>query len=105
MPKPGRRTNTPSDEISRLTDRESQQAVFQHYLKSAEEPPVLAFYGVGGAGKTWLLKKLWTQVPDGIPFAYVDFSIAAMGGRLVLDPAVALQSIEQHVAGELLFCP
>ncbi|MGA3031735.1 MAG: hypothetical protein ABSD70_00530 [Terracidiphilus sp.] len=97
MSKPGRRTNTPSDEIARFTDRESQQAVFQRYLNSAEEPPVLVFYGVGGSGKTWLLKKLLTEVPGGIPFAYVDFGIAAMGGRFVLDPAVALQSIQQQL--------
>jgi tetratricopeptide (TPR) repeat protein len=98
MPKPGRRTNTPSDEMARFTDREDQQSLFQRHLSSTQEPPVLMFYGVGGAGKTLLLKKLRTQVPANIPSAYLDFDVAAGGKRFGLDPATALQSIQQQLA-------
>ena len=98
MPKPGRRTNTPSDEMARFTDREDQQSLFQRHLSSTQEPPVLMFFGVGGAGKTWLLKKLRTQVPADIPSAYLDFDVAAGGKRFGLDPATALQSIQQQLA-------
>jgi hypothetical protein len=97
MPKPGRRTNPPSDEIARFADREDQQALFQRYLNSAEEPPVLMFFGVGGAGKTWLLKKLRTQVLGGIPSAYLDFDTDRRGKRYLLDPTAALQSIQQQL--------
>lgn len=98
MPKPGRRTSTTSDEMARFTDREDQQALFQHHLFFAQEPPLLMFYGVGGAGKTWLLKRLRNQVPSSIPSAYLDFDVAAGGKRFGLDPATALQSIRQQLA-------
>jgi len=62
-----------------------------------DKPRVLLFYGVGGAGKTWLLKKLRAQVPAGIPFAHLDFDVAAGGRRFLLDPATALQSIRQQL--------
>jgi hypothetical protein len=54
MPKPGRHENTPSSEIANFTDRENQQESFRKHLFSALEPPVLMFYGIGGAGKSWL---------------------------------------------------
>jgi tetratricopeptide (TPR) repeat protein len=98
MPKPGRRTSTPSDELARFTDREDQQTVFRRHLFSVQEPPVLMFYGLGGAGKTWLLKTLRTQVPVDIPSAFLDFDIAAGGKRFGLDPATALQNIRQQLA-------
>jgi tetratricopeptide (TPR) repeat protein len=98
MSKPGRRTATPSDEMARFTNRENEQALFQHYLNSGIEPPMLMFYGVGGAGKTWLLKKLRTQAPAGIPSAYLDFDAAAASRRFVLDPVTAMQSIQQQLA-------
>jgi tetratricopeptide (TPR) repeat protein len=98
MPKPGRRTTTTSDEMARFTDREDQQSLFQRHLFSSQEPPVLMFYGLGGAGKTWLLKRLRNQVPADIPSAYLDFDVAAKGGRFVSDPSTALQSIQQQLA-------
>jgi len=98
MPKPGRRTSTTSDELARFTDREDQQALFQRQLFSAQEPPVLMYFGVGGAGKTWLLKRLRSQVPADIPSAYLDFDVAAGGKRFGLDPATALQSIQHQLA-------
>jgi tetratricopeptide (TPR) repeat protein len=98
MPKPGRRTNTPSEGIARFTDREDQQAAFYRLLSAVEDPPVLVFYGVGGAGKTSLLKRLRAQVPDGIPLAYLDFDVAANGQRFAADPSLALHSIQQQLA-------
>ena len=98
MSKPGRREYTPSDEIARFTDREDQQELFRHYLYSATEPPVLVFYGVGGAGKSWLLKKLRMQMPADVPQAFIDFDTTAGGRHFVLDPAAALYEIRQQLA-------
>ena len=98
MPKPGSRTHTPSDEMARFTDREGQQATFQRHLHSVNEPQVLVFYGVGGTGKTWLLKKLQEQVPDGIPWAYLNFDVSDFGKRYVDDPVAAFQSIKQQLS-------
>ena len=97
MPKPGRRVDTPSTEIVRFTDREDKQEVFRRLLNAVVEPPVLMFYGLGGAGKSWLLKKLRTLVPEGMPAAYLDFDVAAGGKRFLLDPASALQSLRQQL--------
>jgi hypothetical protein len=84
--------------MSRFTDREGQQATFQRHLHSVNEPQVLVFYGVGGTGKTWLLKKLQEQVPDGIPTARLDFDVSAFGTRYVDDPVPAFQSIKQQLS-------
>src|ERR1035441_2314016 len=97
MTKPGRRENTPSNEIARFTDREDQQRVFRRYLHSPTEPPVLMFYGVGGAGKTWLLKKLKQETRADVPTAYLDFDAQAGGQRVTLDPAAALYEIRQQI--------
>ena len=98
MPKPGSRVHTPSDEMARFTDRETQQATFQRHLFSSREPQVLVFYGVGGTGKTWLLRKLREQVPAAVPVAYLNFDAADGGKRFVDDPVSALQSIRQQLA-------
>jgi tetratricopeptide (TPR) repeat protein len=97
MTKPGRREHTPSDEIARFTDREDQRDLFHRYLNSPTEPPVLMFYGVGGAGKTWLLKKLRQEMPAGVPAAYLDFDPQTGGQRFVMDPAAALYEIRQQL--------
>jgi len=97
MPKPGRRINTPSEEMAHFTDREDQQELFHRLLNSAIEPPVLVFYGVGGTGKSWLLKKLRDQIPPDIPNAILDFDRPSGGRRYVLDPAAALYQIRQQL--------
>jgi hypothetical protein len=95
MAKPSRHDQNPSAQLDRFTDREDHRAVFQQYLNAATEPPVLMFFGVGGAGKTWLLKKLREDVPPGVPTALIDFDIRLGGQRFSLDPAQALHEIRQ----------
>jgi hypothetical protein len=97
MAKPGRREHTPSDEIARFTDRDDQRNVFHRHLNFATEPPVLMFYGIGGAGKTWLLKKLRLEMPGDVPAAYLDFDAQAGGRRFALDPAAGLCEIRQQI--------
>src|SRR5450432_2404219 len=97
MPKPGRRVRTPSEEIAHFTDREGQQELFRRSLYSPLETPVLVFYGVGGAGKSWLLTKLLGQVPADIQKAILDFDRAKGGRRFVFDPPAALYEIRQQL--------
>jgi hypothetical protein len=89
--------NKPSDELARFIDREDQRNLFHHYLNSPTKLPVLMFYGVGGAGKTWLLKKLRQETPADVPAAYLDFDRQAGGQRFVADPATALYEIRQQI--------
>jgi tetratricopeptide (TPR) repeat protein len=97
MPKPGHRESQPSNEIARFTDRDDQRAIFRRLLDSATEPPVLMFYGVGGSGKSWLLKQLRQETPADIPSALLDFDVAAGGHGFVLDPAAALHEIRRQL--------
>ena len=56
------------------------------------------FYGIGGAGKSWLLKKLCEETPSQIPAAFLDFDPQASGQRFALDPAAALYDIRHQLA-------
>jgi hypothetical protein len=93
MSKPGFREAKSSPEIDRFTDRDDLRARFRKLVHSVDEPPVLMFYGIGGTGKTWLLKKLREETPRDIPTAFLDFAVESGGQRFVLDPSFALQEI------------
>ncbi len=54
------------------------------------------FYGIGGAGKTWLLTKLREESPRDVPVALLDFAIGS-GQQLVLDPSLALQQLRHQL--------
>jgi len=97
MAKPGRAEPKPSNELARFTDRDDERALFQKWVASATEPPVLMFYGIGGAGKSWLLKKLREETPRDLPSAFLDFDVAAGGQRFILDPAAGLYEIRQQL--------
>jgi len=83
--------------MAHFTDREDQQQLFLRHLFSATESPVLMFYGIGGAGKTWLLKKLRDHVPHEVPKAFLDFDRTAGGSRFVQDPSAAIYEIRQQL--------
>ncbi|MGA2596621.1 MAG: hypothetical protein ABSH09_06460 [Bryobacteraceae bacterium] len=97
MPKPSRSEPTVSNELALFTDRDDHREIFRRHLNAATEPPVLMFYGVGGTGKTWLLKKLREEVPIGLPTAPIDFEVRFEGQRFSLDFAQALYAIRQQL--------
>ncbi len=70
--------------IRNFTDREEAIAAFNRHLNAAEGAalPVLHFYGVGGIGKSLLLRKLRDELPPGLPHARVDFEFAGMRDEL-----------------------
>src|SRR3954453_1179563 len=71
---------TPGQELKHFTDREDAQAVFLRLLNRPvpADLPVLMFYGVGGRGKSWLLKHLHAArvMDSGMPSAFIDFDPA-----------------------------
>lgn len=81
MAKPGRREDKPSTELRCFTDRDDQRNPVRLYLNREVEPPVVMFYGVGGAGKTSLLKRLREELPGDVPSAYLDFDPQMAGQR------------------------
>jgi hypothetical protein len=96
MERPGYRKAQRSADIARFTDRDDLRARFGTILHSVGELPVLMFYGVGGAGKTWLLRKLREEVPHEIPVAFLDFALGR-GQQFVLEPSLAFQQIRQQL--------
>jgi len=90
---PGR----PSEELRHFTGREDVQAVFQRLLNlDAPTPlPVLMYYGVGGMGKSWLLKRLRSGLKEGsgLPSALIDFDSALNGSSFHRDIGALLAEI------------
>ncbi|MCW5981172.1 MAG: tetratricopeptide repeat protein [Bryobacteraceae bacterium] len=72
----------PSTELKNFTDRERESKILDRllYLPSGQTLPVLAFHGVGGAGKTWLAKWLRQRAAAVVPTARIDFDPAGGGG-------------------------
>jgi len=83
------RGGTPGQELKHFTDRENELATFQRLL-ALEEPahlPALMFFGVGGTGKSWLLKRLRNALAEqlSIRSAYIDFDRQSGGPSYVSD--------------------
>ena len=83
-------------DLARFADRDDLRGRFHTLVHSVDESPVLMFYGAGGAGKSWLLKKLREETPRDFPVAFLDFA-SGTGRQFVLDPSLALQEIRQQL--------
>jgi predicted GH43/DUF377 family glycosyl hydrolase len=88
---------------NQFTDRESLIHIFKEKLVQSPPVPVLMFFGVGGAGKTYLLRYLqqeygcrWQDPPQGYPHAFVSFR----PGHTPINPQEALW----QARGQLVRC-
>ena len=100
------RGGTPGQELKHFTDRENELATFQRLL-ALEEParlPALMFFGVGGTGKSWLLKRLRNALAGqlSIPWAYIDFDRQSGGPSYVSDFSNLLAEVWRQLDVE---CP
>ena len=96
--------DSPADELSNFTNRVDELDVFSRALKipSGETLPVISYYGVGGTGKTWLLKRLQSSL-DGIPCARIDLDPNQGAERLHNDVGLLLAEIRGQFSG--IPCP
>ncbi len=65
----------PSESFAHFTNREKEQDALARVFRISEPfaLPLLHFYGIGGAGKTWLLRRLVENARiQSIPAAYVN---------------------------------
>ncbi len=103
--KPGQRKQTPASELRHFTNREDERALFLRHLELplGTSLPVLMFYGVGGSGKTWLLRNL-QEISSSrqIPSARLDFDWETGGQRYGEDSVAALFQIRQQLG---VSCP
>jgi tetratricopeptide (TPR) repeat protein len=102
VPQPSFTPGKPSIEMARFTNRETEQAVFAHYvnLPAGHLPrlPALVFFGVGGIGKSWLLRHLQGQLSSvwhGVPSVRIDFTLEGASNLLREDPLSALAAIRE----------
>jgi hypothetical protein len=106
IPRRSETGDRPSHELRHFTDREDALAVFHGHLHRPPgvAPPVLMFYGVGGRGKSWLLRKLRADLAgDGVmPSAFIDLDPALNGARFHNDLAALLVEIWRQLDAE---CP
>ena len=100
------RGGTPGLELKHFTDRENELATFQRLL-ALDEPahlPALMFFGVGGTGKSWLLKRLRNWLIEGttLPWAFADFDRKSAGPSYVNDFSNLLAEVWRQLRVE---CP
>jgi hypothetical protein len=107
MPKPSYRPGQPSADLERFTNREAEQAQFGRYLNmpAGQLPrlPALMFYGVGGVGKSRLLRYLHGQLASiwrKLPAVRLDFTLEGVSNRLRDDPCAALAEIRNLAEAE-----
>src|SRR4051794_7450161 len=100
------RSESPEQELKNFTNREPELAAFRRLL-DLDEPaqlPALMFYGVGGTGKSWLLKRFrhWLAEERKLPSAYVDFDRKSGGPSYVSDFSILLAEVWRQLDVE---CP
>jgi tetratricopeptide (TPR) repeat protein len=95
----------PSQELRHFTNREEERQVLSRLLAlpSGQPLPVVMFYGVGGTGKSWLLRRLRADLPSEIPSALLDFDPQSGGASYHTDYSRALAELRRQLAS--VVCP
>ncbi len=105
MPRSLASGSSPSQELRHFTNREEERHVLRRLLDlpSGQPLPVVVFYGVGGTGKSWLLRRLRADLPPEIPSALLDFDPLSGGAPYHTDSSRALAELRRQLAS--VECP
>ncbi len=93
-------SDPPTENLLHFTNRVDELELFRTRItgKAGIALPMLMFYGVGGAGKTWLLRKMReAAAAEKLPAARLDFAEDVGGGRYHSDPAAALADLSTQL--------
>jgi tetratricopeptide (TPR) repeat protein len=95
MPRAPRHPETPSLLHTRFTNRIEHRNLVDAYLNVVMSPfPALMFYGIGGIGKSWLLRHLHSSVKaKRIPTVFIDFTQEAGSNIYRSDPLSILATL------------
>jgi tetratricopeptide (TPR) repeat protein len=100
MPTPSDFPGKPSSDLSHFIGREPERRIFSRYLAlevgAVPRLPVLMFFGIGGTGKTWLLKKLQKEISgpfSTVPCVRVDFTKEGASNLLREDLSAVLSVV------------
>lgn len=91
---------TPSENLQHFTNRVNELDLFRARITAAAGSPlpILMFYGVGGAGKTWLIRKMQEAAQaEKIPAARIDFDERQHGAAYHANPAAALADLRTQL--------
>ncbi len=101
----GEKNTTPSEELSHFTNRVDEIAAFNRILEIPDGQPIplLMFYGVGGAGKSWLLKRMRQQTQT-IPTVFLDLDPGSSDQPFRNNPSRAFAEIRRQL-GDSVKCP
>jgi hypothetical protein len=82
MPRSLKSVNAPSQQLHNFTNRTNELATLQRLLDLPEGSPlpVVMFWGVGGNGKSWLLRRLRELLPPELPAALRKAGCSKPGG-------------------------
>jgi tetratricopeptide (TPR) repeat protein len=105
MPRPLQSPPAPSQELRHFTNREKERDVLRRALAlpRGQPLPVLMFFGVGGAGKSWLLRKLREDLPPHVPSALLDLEPRSGGTPFHTDSSRSLAYLRGQFPG--VACP
>ena len=96
----------PGQELKHFTGREDLLAVFDRLLDrpASAQLPVLMFFGVGGRGKSWLLRRLRARLLERwrLPSAFIDFDSLLGGTAFQRDSSALLAEVWRQLDVE---CP
>lgn len=90
----------PSRRFDNFTNRVNELAMLDRAvgLPAGSPLPVVMFWGVGGNGKSWLLRKLRDSLPKGIPSALLDLEPNSGGAPYHADSSRALAELRRQFA-------
>lgn len=92
--------------VQHFTNREAELALVQRLVDTSADGqlPLVMFYGVGGAGKSWLIRRLRETLQEEVrlPHAVLDLDGGFGGALYRQDPAAALGEIRRQLG---VACP
>ncbi|MBS1835455.1 MAG: hypothetical protein JST65_22245 [Acidobacteria bacterium] len=97
MQKP-RDPKLPSLLQERFTDRQEPLQIFHRYLEAVQGPfPALMFYGMGGIGKSWLLRKLRLELTGvhAMPSVLIDYTKEQDSNPFLADSLLFLAEVRR----------
>jgi tetratricopeptide (TPR) repeat protein len=96
VPRSRNHPELPSILQTRFTDRKDVVGIFERYLDVVDAPlPALMFYGIGGIGKSWLLRRMRREAQERwkVPSVLIDFTREQGTNPYLSDPLLFLADI------------
>ena len=105
MPRSLASGRSPSQELRHFTNRDHERCVLGRLLAlpPGQPLPVVMFYGVGGTGKSWLLRRLRADWLSELPSALLDLDPQSGGAPYHTDYSRALAELRRQLAS--VECP